>query len=760
MTLENYRSLANFHVPLELKKSENEIISLHTSIENKSWIVRNELQLPSRRTPFVCRLNGTISYAFENTITTWNWQSNKFEINSLSTIEISALAELKSGSLIVGDTNGHIYTENCNSISVEEGHSISEILVLDSDYVIVKFSKNFCSLVNIKKKSKYCSFPETTKICVIKEGLFASINNKFVIKCCKIGKEFSECKKHSIISFLNGKIETTNLTVDQLNMRSESDYLLIILKSGIVVFNTVDSFRSKVYKIQTALECFIFLPPETLVYADTSSDNLKFRTEKDTEDSVNAPYNVRCVILLSDRSIMYGTVGTVEDGTGYQLCIHVVTQNREVVFSSTKMTSTEQNHKPLLTELVDGSVAIKLEKSICIIRPQTKPPSNMRLEIDTLYLKLQYQPDELDLYHQLANVINDPESMYNTLLAGLKAAIKNGNLYQARRFYERTRKMDTKRKGPIVLFLDYLKHSCHKKLERRIRLDWYAFKRQRTKQEIEKKINLQEFGLDGNRKCKRRLFIGEGDFSYTNAIINKHRHTHIRLAKSITATDISGSKNVEKRKRITDLEKKGVEILFGIDGQQIDQLFRGKRFERIHWNCPFWNLTLREKFKTVLPSFFQSCNQLQLVGDRIHVTLKQENDGYWKHRQLENPIVLGSTLAAYRLIRKRHFGNERYEKYNHVKTDGANYPLKGELREFVFEKTEKTKCSNYLELTNLKKAKALQNLHEKKYKIKSDGPSEHLKDFYFECTTDEDSSDYYASGEEKEDEATRSQLTE
>jgi hypothetical protein len=204
--------------------------------------------------------------------------------------------------------------------------------------------------------------------------------------------------------------------------------------------------------------------------------------------------------------------------------------------------------------------------------------------------------------------------------------------------------------------------------------------------------------------------------------------------------------------RIVDLQRCGVNVFFDVDAEQIHQKFKGRRFKRIQWNCPFGEATARDEFKKTIPRFFQSCSQLQLADDRVHITLMQKSDDYWKKRQKENPIVLGSTEAGYRLIRKRSFqtyGKVRYPEYNHVKTGTTEkYSSGGEEQEFIFEKTDKV-----FSQATFQQARELMDPHKKKYDIKadnSDEPNPSLEECYFVCSTDEDSSDYYESdsGEE------------
>jgi hypothetical protein len=64
----------------------------------------------------------------------------------------------------------------------------------------------------------------------------------------------------------------------------------------------------------------------------------------------------------------------------------------------------------------------------------------------------------------------------------------------------------------------------------------------------------------------------------------------------------------------------------------------------------------------------------------------------------------------------------------------------GKEREFVFEKTDKVPTSLSKDFVlSLKKSAT------KEYSVGTKGDSQDLKDYYFECSSDEDSSDYYES---------------
>lgn len=126
------------------------------------------------------------------------------------------------------------------------------------------------------------------------------------------------------------------------------------------------------------------------------------------------------------------------------------------------------------------------------------------------------------------------------------------------------------------------------------------------------------------------------------------------------------------------------------------------------------------------------------MGDRIHVTLINQDA-----RQIENPIVKGSTQAGYRLIRMRPFGSNRYPGYQHVMTDtnskaNGQYKGGGEEKEYVFEKVQ----INMRSEPTIEDAKKMSDPNVKNYRLLS-GSEPDLKKCRFECSEDGDSSDYW-----------------
>ncbi len=205
---------------------------------------------------------------------------------------------------------------------------------------------------------------------------------------------------------------------------------------------------------------------------------------------------------------------------------------------------------------------------------------------------------------------------------------------------------------------------------------------------------------------KQRLFVGEGNFSFTEAFIQKHDakwgHAPTQsLGRSIWATELqppdSLNGNGEATARIDRLKEKGVFILFGVDGAALhaEQTLDGKKFPRIHWNCPHdGSQYQKQSLPPIIEAFFQSCRKMQSPQDRVHITLAQPTPPPSKPKNLKEfyqgmiyDIVRASTLAGYKLIKKRVFGQERYPEYHHTQTvTSAEAPvIKQGMREFVFE---------------------------------------------------------------------------
>jgi hypothetical protein len=296
-----------------------------------------------------------------------------------------------------------------------------------------------------------------------------------------------------------------------------------------------------------------------------------------------------------------------------------------------------------------------------------------------------------------------------------------------------------------------------------------------------------------------RLLIGEGNFSFALALINKHdakaHHSPEKsLAHSIIATEFKNedpcqdcemesvfanefpeklslkaeSKDTEKSeqqpilcdtcRRVALLTKKGVQIERGVDGTKIHEIekFHNKTFSRIHWNCPhdgsrFESQTLPK----IIEKFFKSCRKMQNEKDRVHITLAQPPDIKAFYQGVIYNIAQAASLAGYTLIKKRKFDHSRYPEYQHVKTStNSKAPVtdKG-MREFIFQKVndesfkKAVKASKTIESKSSTKifteilTEKLKKYSDKKYTLRTE-LFDHQLTTIFHCSSDDDSSDY------------------
>ncbi len=244
------------------------------------------------------------------------------------------------------------------------------------------------------------------------------------------------------------------------------------------------------------------------------------------------------------------------------------------------------------------------------------------------------------------------------------------------------------------------------------------------------------FACSGNHST--RLIVGEAGFKWTEAYIRKHSATHPNLARSIVASELntfgrsseectycdeikqtkeaeialcSGLANLfvkdgeklvqypevnffcsEFCQRIKKLQDLGVTIILGLDAAKIHlsdhPSIQGKRFSRIHWNCPhnrsnFFAQTLPK----LIRDFFTSSSYMQQPGDRIHITLAQPPGAEAFYQGVIYDIRGAAVTNNYCLYAKRPFGAERYPGYEHEIT-GFNQAAESASvqREFIFIK--------------------------------------------------------------------------
>lgn len=691
------RLLQGFFVQPTYQAETHAVTLEPSSPEIEAWKRKAMLRLPPDAIS-ICRADGKISYAIGDTVTTWDWATDTYEVIEVKNAAgITALAERSDGSLIMGDEKGQLHVAG-KIINTGIQQSITDILYFHDAWALIKYEKiseNERREIEIKKLNfltgEVGEVDRQTQILALGDGSLIILDKTKDSICWE---QFDQTQR----KFIDIPTRDKKEKIFAIRLASKTKVLLLHKDNKeLLTMYDIETHTEQTWKNdQLWIDClrnypYVCLDDQTIAVGSSVGRNalINFYYREGLEkEPMNAPeagsWGVNAMITLSNGSIMYGT-HTTPSG------IHLVDIEGKIAFTHTF--SNENPQIKSLTELPNGAIAIKSYDSIIIMQPQLKDNSPL----------------------------SDNESKYNTYISSLEAAFKQANFYKARRYYEKAKKIKPSSNAHSLISLLHLKKSLNKKLYRQVLLDTlYGQNNEKVKD-----IHLdQEVSTWKTKTCKKRLFIGEGTFTFTEAFIKKHEETHSLLASSIVATELAvpSEKKEEVMQRVSHLRERGVTVLFGIDGQLLHNHFREKRFKRIHWNCPFTGTGVSQDiFKAAIPQFFLSCAQLQLSGDRVHIALMQEKSrNYWKKRQTENPIVLGATSAGYRLIRKRLFGTKRYPGYQHAKTSGEDHS-KGEQREFVFEKahppsakaeSEFLACNKSLDNEFLNAAKKLESFLE------------------------------------------------
>ncbi len=205
---------------------------------------------------------------------------------------------------------------------------------------------------------------------------------------------------------------------------------------------------------------------------------------------------------------------------------------------------------------------------------------------------------------------------------------------------------------------------------------------------------------------RNRLFLGEGDFSFTKAFYEKHNKKHIR--PRIAASEISKKDELIKthgkgfEKHIKELERLGIRILFNVDATKIDThktLHRKERYTRIHFNFPHnrnGNVMENGSLREIIHDFFKAANNIQDMGDKVLISIpdrhpKAEYGSQEYRHQMHLALTYGlaesSIKNGYELEARRSFNSSRYSEYSHCMTQSSNSANVAEDGiEYVFKK--------------------------------------------------------------------------
>ncbi|EGG19104.1 hypothetical protein DFA_02350 [Cavenderia fasciculata] len=703
----------------------NKTITFGTGRQVESWKILSTYEILNPENPpagissdcYLVRSNGTISFGVGNTVKTLDIHNDTWSIQSFQTNQITAMAESPDGLLIVGDDNGVIHIPE-KGISIALEGPVQRITFKNPNEVLVK-QENIISLISLKPM-KLTGHVEANEFFCLGNGQIIIQKDKTLHK---VDKEFKLEKafEENVDGVLYG--HDSSLLV----LKGKKTFILSYNGETISSFGWIDKWEDRAISIHLKS-----IDNNRVAYREFKEKSvMRISGEKSTwthNPKKHKEWFINCSTILSDGSIIYATN---QQGAG----IHHI---QYIQLDKMTSSSAQEYSIRILEETVDGLViGFNYGGGIVIFEPDIEawdPNIDNNFKKDQLNLQLKYDPTQLHLYDELVALQGNSPDKYLVFMRGMEAAIKLNKIYKARRFYEKAKNvLPLFKQEAAERFYQHLKSTPYKQQRRVVALELYAL----TKEEK----YLKEF----NSTYKSRLIIGEGNFSYTKSLLEEHSQLE-GLAKSIIATELikkSELKNKIILGTIEELEKKGVNIMFEVDGQVIGKRFTDQKYKRIQWNCPFGGTsgTAREDFKKVVPKFFQSASQLQNVGDRIHIALDQSKS-YWKERknyvyierQTDNPIVKGSIKAKYKLIRKRRFG-KRYPNYEHKMTDQDGSSLKPSvIREFVFEKVDHDIPS--IQDGEIDKNYVINGIVTDQKNI------EHYGNAYFDCSTDDDSSDY------------------
>ncbi|EAL61581.1 hypothetical protein DDB_G0291770 [Dictyostelium discoideum AX4] len=213
--------------------------------------------------------------------------------------------------------------------------------------------------------------------------------------------------------------------------------------------------------------------------------------------------------------------------------------------------------------------------------------------------------------------------------------------------------------------------------------------------EISKRVSKSETKAPLS-KCKAErhhkiLFVGEGNFSFSTSLLEKHNqnhHTNDGKFLKITASDLYISQTVYNKFKVHKdvLIKTGVTtygccednvkkcdnclltikniefliisectVIFGLDATKIHE--SNERYSKIYWSMPHDRSSFMDpSLPNLISDFCLSCSKVQRLGDKVHLIISQtKKDDPTYHTIFQQGIILSKVHLLPDTLWKKEF---------------------------------------------------------------------------------------------------------
>lgn len=693
--------------------SEKEKSVMFKARSTDGWELLGEKSYPEEIKVSRALSNGSICLITSSKIEVWNPLSGKEKVFPAE-VEFSAVAESKSGQLLLGDHRGNIYFNGSEIVNISD-KKIEQIVVLSERKVLARVVGQVF-LIDLESSRVEQSLEVGDKAEIANEGAIYHLQNGFTVHRVKDGAIVEQQNIPQVIDFR--LLEQTHLLLAEKKKRNSFQVHLWSLQSGKTSSATVCQHR--LTQFFNRQEQFFPGGSDKLMNIKKEFFSIKGRIKPLKDQPIAS--NSRAAARLSDGSIVFDA----EDG------LHIDRGHHETFC----LEETKGEEVKEIYELSNGTLAVVGKKTTQVFQ--------------AVFVEKRYQlkVDE-----------------------GLRA-LQKLDFRSAYRAYREAKNLCPENKSHLVAYLEALSVLCREEYRPTDEMP-YA---KRLLSEVEKDAGIS--GLRGRRYHKYLIVgAGDLTFAKAlvekHPEIAEHlvvtelchpaevaREKYLKFnGKSEEQRVLAGAmvryslKGVEERRAY--LKGLGVEVLFGVNAKQLDKDIPNKRFERIRWNFPPVVEEKEVSSITALPRFFRAAARMQKTGDKVLVGLNQ----------IPSQLLPAALLAGYKLTGVRRLDEKRFSGYSYVKDRLGYLVARTEgAKEFVFVKIDVPllssksfnrdlfiliKNSSGELLTEPEKERAVviqREIDELEVVKRAENPTNEGRYFQHDisCDTDSDSSSYYS----------------